>query len=97
MYRLGIEAILGVRRTGEALELDPRISSEWEGFEVRYRCGEASYRIKVENLDRVEQGVQRVFLDGTELPRRSAPERNVLLQDDGREHEVRVVMGSGRR
>ena len=93
MYRLGLEAILGVQRIGEALTLDPHISSKWERFEVRYRFGGSSYRIEVENPGRVERGVQRVFLDDDELLRRSAPERTVLLEDDGREHKVRVVMG----
>jgi cyclic beta-1,2-glucan synthetase len=93
MYRLGIEAILGVQRAGEALKIDPRISSDWEQFELRYRFGEACYTIRVENPDAVEQGVQRVFLDDTELLRRSAPAYTVPLEDDGREHEVRVVMG----
>jgi cyclic beta-1,2-glucan synthetase len=93
MYRLGLEAILGVKRRGKALKLDPRISSDWERFEVRYRFGETCYRFQVENPDRVEQGVQRVLLDGTELPQGSSPEHSVPLEDDGREHEVRVVMG----
>jgi cyclic beta-1,2-glucan synthetase len=88
MYRLGIEAILGVRRIGEALEIDPRISSDWERFEVRYRFGEACYVIRVENPGAVEQGVGRVFLDDTELSEHVVP-----LKNDGQRHHVRVVMG----
>jgi cyclic beta-1,2-glucan synthetase len=88
MYRLGIEAILGVRRIGEALEVDPRVSSDWERFEVRYRFGKACYVIRVANPGAVEQGVARVLLDDTELSECIVP-----LEDDGQEHHVRVLMG----
>jgi cyclic beta-1,2-glucan synthetase len=88
MYRLGIEAILGVHRIGEALKIDPRISSDWEYFELRYRFGEACYVVRVENPGAVEQGVARVLLDGTELSEYIVP-----LEDDGQEHRVRVLMG----
>jgi cyclic beta-1,2-glucan synthetase len=88
MYRLGIEGILGVQRVGEALEIDPRISSDWKSFEVTYQFGDARYRIRIENPDAVEQGVQRVVLDGDELP-----DRTVALRSDGQDHDVRVVMG----
>ena len=69
-------------------EIDPRIASDWEGFEVEYRFGESCYRIRVENPDRVEQGVRKVVLDGDDLSGRVVP-----LDDDGHEHDVRVVMG----
>jgi cyclic beta-1,2-glucan synthetase len=88
MYRLGIEAILGIQRFGQVLELNPRIPSSWERFEVRYQFGETCYRITVENPHEVEQGVQRLILDDTELPQRTVP-----LESDGQEHDVRVVMG----
>jgi cyclic beta-1,2-glucan synthetase len=88
MYRLGIEGILGVQRAGDALEIDPRVRSDWRSFQVVYRFGDARYRIRVENPDAVEQGVQRVVLDGNDLPDRTVP-----LDDDGQDHDVRVVMG----
>jgi cellobiose phosphorylase len=88
MYRLGIEAILGLRRAGETLRIDPRISSNWESFQVDYRFGDARYRIQVENPDAVEQGVQKVVLDGENLSDGVIP-----LRSDGQDHDVRVVMG----
>jgi hypothetical protein len=42
----------------------------------------------VENPKGVERGVASVTLDGAELPDKVVP-----LADDGRTHEVRVVMG----
>ena len=92
MYRLGIEGILGVQRAGATLRIAPRISSHWQRFQVDYRFGDACYRIRVENPDAVEQGVQRVVLDGNDLPD-PHDVRVVPLRDDGQEHDVRIVMG----
>ena len=47
MYRLGIEAILGITREGEHLRINPCIPQHWPGFTVNYRFGTAMYEIKV--------------------------------------------------
>jgi cyclic beta-1,2-glucan synthetase len=88
MYRLGVEAILGLRRVGNMLRIDPCIPRDWAGYELGYRYGETWYRINVENPDGVNQGVRQVTLDGEKLD-----DRGVLLTDDGNHHQVRVVMG----
>jgi len=88
MYRLGIEAILGIQREGEALRIDPRIPADWDGYAVRYRFGEASYEIQVENPEHVQQGVSEIVLDG-----QASFDGLVPLEDDGGTHDVRVVMG----
>jgi cellobiose phosphorylase len=88
MYRLGLEAILGIRREGEALCIDPRIPADWDGYAVRYRFGETSYQIRVANPEHVQQRVSEVVLDGQSLFGGLVP-----LQDDGGAHDVRVVMG----
>ncbi|RPJ01390.1 MAG: glycosyl transferase family 36, partial [Chloroflexi bacterium] len=88
MYRLGIEAILGLRREGEALRIEPRIPRAWPHFQVRYRYGQSVYHIRVANPDGVQCGVQSVVLDGRTL------ESNVIpLEDDETAHQVEVLMG----
>ena len=47
MYRLGIEGILGLRRTAGGLHIDPCIPPDWPGFEATYRHGSATYHIQV--------------------------------------------------
>ena len=89
LYRAGLEWILGFRKRGPALLLDPCIPRAWKRFEITYRHGDTLYRITVENPKGVCRGVSRVSLDGTPLPR----EALVPLSDDGREHQVRVVLG----
>ncbi len=89
LYRAGLESILGFRKRGASLYIDPCIPREWKGFEIRYRHGESLYRISVENPQGVCRGVARIRLDGTPL---SDPSR-VPLVDDGSDHRVQVVLG----
>jgi cyclic beta-1,2-glucan synthetase len=87
MYRLGIEAILGITRVGNTLKINPCIPRDWTGFKVDYRFGATHYKISVENPNGVNRGVQQVLLDGVSLPDGLIP-----LVDNGLPHEVRVVM-----
>ena len=88
MYRLGLEAILGLRRGGKTLQVSPCIPKDWPGYEIAYRDGETSYQIRVENPDGINRGVKQVALDGEVLPGGDIP-----LLRDGRQHEVRIQMG----
>ena len=88
MYRLGLEAILGISRVGKTLNLDPCIPAHWKGFKVDYRFGTTHYVIRVENPHNVNRGIQQVMLDENPLPGNLVP-----LLEDGRRHEVRVEMG----
>jgi len=89
LYRAGLESILGFRKRGSALAIDPCIPPDWERFEIVYRHGNTRYGITVENPDAVCHGVSRISLDGTPLPK----EALVPLSDDGLEHRVHVVLG----
>jgi cyclic beta-1,2-glucan synthetase len=89
LYRAGLEWILGFRKRGSALCIDPCIPREWKAFSITYRHGGTVYHIGVENPNGVSRGVSRVILDGTVLP----GEGLVPLSDDGGEHHVQVVLG----
>jgi cyclic beta-1,2-glucan synthetase len=89
LYRAGVESILGFRKQGATLRLDPCIPRRWERFEIRYRHGKSLYRIHVENPKGVCRGVSRLELDGARL----ADGASVPLCDDGREHRVDLVLG----
>jgi cyclic beta-1,2-glucan synthetase len=91
MYRVGIEAILGVSLRRGALHVDPCIPREWPRYEAIFTRGRSSYRILVENPSRVCRGVERVELDGGDMAGADIP-----IADDGREHTVRVLLGSRR-
>jgi cellobiose phosphorylase len=89
MYRLGLEAILGITCVGRALNINPCIPGNWPGLKVDYRFGTAHYKISVENPEGVNHGVRQILLNGIPLP-----DNRVPLTDDGRQHAVRVLMGS---
>ncbi|MCI0586303.1 MAG: hypothetical protein L0323_05630 [Planctomycetes bacterium] len=89
LHRAGLEWILGFRKRGSALQIDPCIPRAWKGFEIAYRHGATLYRIAVENPKGVCRGVSRVSLDGAPLPGGAL----VPLTDDGRIHQVEVVLG----
>ncbi len=87
LYRVGLESILGLRREGNQLTLDPCIPPEWKTFTVRYRFGSASYRITVENPHGKQRGIHAIEIDGGRLEGPSIP-----LADDGRTHDVRAFI-----
>ncbi len=88
MYRLGLEAILGLRRVGDVLRIDPCIPRLWSGYEMTYKFGDSSYHILVGNPESVNRGVKEVVLDGEVLDGIDIP-----LMGDGRDHQVHIRMG----
>ncbi len=91
LYRVGVEGILGLQRRGAFFTIDPCIPSSWPEYSIEWRFGKARYTIVVENPELRCRGVASAELDG--LPVDSAA---IPLADDGREHRVRVILGSGR-
>ena len=88
LYRVALEAILGFHLEGSTLRLDPCIPRGWPGFEIDYRHGSTTYRVRVDNPAGTGRGVRLVVLDGRHLPGGAVP-----LSDDRKHHEVRVELG----
>ena len=88
MYRLGLEGLLGVQKTGQTLRIDPCIPASWPGYELTYRRGKTCFHIQVRNPKGVCRGVREVSLDAQVLA-----DRTISLQEDGRHHEVVVTLG----
>jgi len=82
MYRLLVESLLGVQRTGTALRLEPLLPEDSPGFTLHYRFGTALYHFQVQAGT---HATTAMTLDGTALG--NAP---LTLVDDGAEHWVRV-------
>jgi cyclic beta-1,2-glucan synthetase len=88
LYRVMLESILGFQLRGSRLRIDPCISRAWPSFTIVYRHRSATYHIRVENPHGVERGVAEVNVDG-----QRQEGKEVVLQDDGQAHELRVVLG----
>jgi cyclic beta-1,2-glucan synthetase len=89
LYRIGLEDMLGLRREGPVLRIEPCIPAQWKQFTVRYRFGKSLYRIECSNPKGVQCGVSCVKLDGQCVQGTCIP-----LTDDGREHDIVVTLGS---
>lgn len=90
MYRVGIGEILGFHKTQNNLTITPCIPEDWSEFEMKYRFGDSHYRIEVQNPQKIQQGVKSITLDG-----RLLDEATIPLTDDGKEHHIVVIMGTG--
>ncbi len=88
LYRLGIEALLGIRREGRKLFINPCIPHDWSGFSITYRNGPATYHIHVENPDGVQRGVKKMVVDGEDQDNPF-----ITLSDESQEHYITVVLG----
>jgi cyclic beta-1,2-glucan synthetase len=88
MYRAGIESILGLRRRGETFVIDPCIPSSWSDYWIAWRFLDSRYEIAVSNPMRRCRGVATATLDGAPVNANAIP-----LLNDGRTHDVRIVLG----
>jgi cellobiose phosphorylase len=87
LYRVALEAILGIHPSGDTLRVEPCIPTRWPEYEVAYRHGSTTYRIRVDNPAGAGRGVRSVLVDGQPVPGGV-----VSLRDDRREHDVRVTL-----
>jgi cellobiose phosphorylase len=88
MYRVTVEALLGLHMDSAALTLDPCIPADWPSYRITYRYFSASYEIQVDNPHGVNHGVRSVTLDGEPVP-----DGRIIRADDGRVHQVHVELG----
>jgi cellobiose phosphorylase len=82
MYRMIVESLLGVRRVGNTLKIEPLIPVDWPGFTLHYRFGKALYHIDVRQGSSV---VTSMTLDGQPVTGNAL----TLREEDG-ERWVRV-------
>ena len=52
MYRVTLEHILGIKREGEWLRIEPCVPAGWPGYKVTLRIEGAEYAIEVDNSGR---------------------------------------------
>jgi cyclic beta-1,2-glucan synthetase len=67
MYRAGVEGILGLRREGEFLTVEPCIPATWSGFEATVTVGLGHYDISVETLSHTRGQEGHAALDGVSI------------------------------
>ena len=88
MYRVGLEGILGFKKLGDTLFLEPRAPAAWREYTIEYRHGRSLYVIVVHN-EGIEGDALEVTIDG-----RASPGGGIPLVDDGERHAVAVRVTS---
>jgi cellobiose phosphorylase len=89
MWRLGVEAILGLRKEEGGLRVDPSIPPQWPGFEATVRIGAQECHVVVDNAKGSGHGVASVTLDGVAV---ASP--FVKLGTGSSRRELRIVLGA---
>jgi cyclic beta-1,2-glucan synthetase len=88
MYRAGLESILGFRRRGATLEIDPCIPATWARYSITWRFGATRYSIEVLNPEHCSRGVASAVLDGVSVDPGAIP-----LADDSTPHHLTITLG----
>jgi cyclic beta-1,2-glucan synthetase len=89
LWRLGVEAILGLQRDRGRLRIDPCIPAAWPGFEAWITLEKCQVHVLVDNPDHVANGIALLTLDGASLS------SNVieLPLNGAATHQLRVRLG----
>jgi cellobiose phosphorylase len=94
MYRLVVEALLGIKLEGDSLRFAPCMPPEWSGFALRYRYRETDYQIAVRRTEMV--GDERMDTTCVTLDGVAQDIDFIRLADDRQEHKVDVHIRSMR-
>jgi cyclic beta-1,2-glucan synthetase len=86
LYRVALETVLGFHLRGNRLALEPCVPRGWPSFEITYRYRSAIYHITVAN------GGTGRLVGGVTVDGQMVEGGWVALADDGRRHEIRVVL-----
>jgi cyclic beta-1,2-glucan synthetase len=89
MYQAAIRELLGIRRQGATLSLNPCVPAMWPGYSLELRHGTSQWRIEVNNAANRPGDTHQVVLDGAEVDPDAIP-----FVDDGRTHHVVVTLGA---
>jgi cyclic beta-1,2-glucan synthetase len=85
MYRVGLEAIVGLHKRGDRLEIRPCVPVAWPSLTITYRYGESTYELYVERPGAIRNDTPDVEIDG-----RRAEDGQITLIDDGKAHRIRM-------
>jgi len=86
MYQAGIEHILGIKKVGNELIVNPSIPSHWEEYTVTYRFGKSVYEINVLNPNHKRGGKVELKVNG------GLSDMGITLKDDGGQYSVEAII-----
>ncbi len=87
MYKAVIEYILGLKKEGNILTIDPCINSSWREFEIWYKYEQTNYHIIVKNPNEHQKGIKNIWFDNNKLE-----ENKIELINDKKNHVIEIEM-----
>jgi cyclic beta-1,2-glucan synthetase len=92
LYHVGLEALLGLKISGDTFTIDPCIPSLWKEFSIKYKVKNRCFTILVRNAQGVESGVAQIMVNG-----KIREDKKILLQSQDYQElesiDVEVTMG----
>ncbi|MET0598352.1 MAG: glucoamylase family protein [Mesorhizobium sp.] len=82
LYRAAVEGILGIRREGGRLAIEPKLPPHWEGFSATVNLEGACYKIRIKKAERartVAIEVNGKKIKGSSIELSSGGERDILV------------------
>ncbi|HVS34905.1 MAG TPA: glucoamylase family protein [Gemmataceae bacterium] len=94
LYRAALESMLGFRLRGGRLSLTPSIPKAWPSFQITLQYRSATYQIAVVNgkLGHGQETMPQPGAAGMMVDGQPAPSGEIALEDDGRRHEIHIVL-----
>jgi cyclic beta-1,2-glucan synthetase len=89
MYQAGVQGILGIRRRGGSLVVEPCLPAAWKGFEATVNLGSAICRIEVRPAGEGEAHKPGAQLDGV---RSAGSGRQFYIPLDGNSHHLLILL-----
>ena len=89
MYRLMTESLLGIRRSGDQLQITPCLPADWSNYKIRYRYLDTLYHISVTQKKRTSDAsvIASVTLDEVKQV-----DQIMTLVNDLKTHAVEIVV-----
>lgn len=85
-YKVGLEHILGFKKEGDTLRIEPKIPSNWSSFTIEYRYIDTLYTINVKcEKDNKSEKNKQLILDGKPIR-----EQSIKLINDKKQHIIEV-------
>ena len=80
-YKVGVENILGIKKHGDKLKLEPKIPIAWDGYKAVYNYKDTVYNIEVKKSTK-----DLIELDGKKV------HSNISLVNDKKDHLITVYI-----
>ena len=87
LFIAGLESVLGIKKEGELLHINPCIPKDWESYSVSYKYKETIYNINIYNLEHKSTGIKTVYDDNN-----AVYTNEIKMVNDGEVHSVDLIM-----